>query len=78
MKLLLTVKGIFFSDSEHKHFTYSCSFVKRKVLRSESRSVVSNSLCPSMEFSRAQNTGVGSHSLLQWIFIKSTKQVAQW
>ena len=45
MTLLLTVKGIFFfSDSEHKYFTYSCSFVKQKVLQSESCSVVSNSL----------------------------------
>ena len=34
----------FFSDSEHKYFTYSCSFVKQKVLRSESLSVVSDSL----------------------------------
>ena len=34
----------FFSDSKHKYFTYSCSFVKQKVLWSESLSVVSDSL----------------------------------
>ena len=64
--LVNSQRDFFFSDSEHKYFTYSCSFVKQKVLQSESRSVVSNSLWPHGLYSLWNSPGP---RILEWVAI---------